>query len=202
MWKQLRDINVSIDINVHLGDQLYGDRLFRHYVNDTLTGATPADAYRNAVANFRALYRELWTRDEIAPVLRRGENYFLPDDHDIIDNLATNWLNATKRPFIRAGRQAFLEFQYGAWDVFPIARDAVQSCAATGGASVADCAAFDASSSIELSRYVRRGAVALAAVDIRIARSFSGAHQLLDPDAMRRFENVREKHRRLCSSCF
>lgn len=179
---------------MHLGDQIYGDQLWREYARDkSRSDVSAREAFQNAVHSFRELYRDVWTRDEIAPVLRRSSNLFLPDDHDTIDNLATNWLNDTKKPFIRAGRLAFLEFQHSVDEPLPIRSEAIRRCAATGGVSSIDCAEFDAD--IDLSRYTRRGTVGLATVDIRMSRSLqplvlSSGHRLLDAKAMQRFEDV------------
>jgi hypothetical protein len=173
------------NVTVHMGDQIYADWVWKSYKKRDDIGS-PA-AYADVLRDVRAYYRYAWSQNDIAAVLRHTENWMLADDHDLVNNLGTDlWLKPKMRPFLRAARQTFYEYQFALQADVPISQEALQRCAASGGVDGVACA--DADAPVRLSRFFQRANVGIALLDIRLERSFLGKDQLLTPEAMAGFE--------------
>lgn len=171
---------------VLVGDQVYLDFEKKNFLR-RLVSHSDAENYLIAVESFRNVYRRIWSHRDVAPSLRRGENWMLPDDHDLLNNLGADlWSNRTLRPFLRAGRQVFYEYQYQLQADMPISVEALRQCASSGG--IDDAACVDADAGVRISRCMIRGNVGVAMLDVRLHRSFLTHHQLLDATSMIDFE--------------
>jgi hypothetical protein len=171
-WMALSQHEPEPHIVLHLGDQIYGDADAKWFMRQ-VAGAPVADAaklYRETVARYRANYRATWSNPHVAFVLRRGEQWMIPDDHDFNNNLSPDmWRNATLRPLLRAGLQTVYEYQMALRDDVPGATEAFAKCATSGGRDDDACAAAD-SVATKLTRFDVRGTTAIAMVDVRVER--------------------------------
>ena len=78
MFRELAALE-NVRLTVHLGDQVYLDRVHRAFGNATQETEELDEAIRNA-------YRQSWI--PIRKALTRSENIMLPDDHDFLNNIA------------------------------------------------------------------------------------------------------------------
>jgi len=73
---------------------------------------TDAQRYQRLLEEFREIYRQTWGHPTMQKIFRHGAHWMMPDDHDIFDNLDRHHLNSTLSPVVRAGRQAYYEYQF------------------------------------------------------------------------------------------
>lgn len=92
--------SVPRDVTLHLGDQVYLDRVAR-------AGAASEAAYDEAIS---AVYWASWA--PIKAALLSSENIMLPDDHDVFNNLDRNVLERLDPAFVASARRAFYRFQF------------------------------------------------------------------------------------------
>lgn len=193
-WLALGQHEPEPDVTMHLGDQIYGDFDAKWFVQQARSAAAAADPiklYRDTVHKYRANYRATWSHPNVAFVLRRGEQWMIPDDHDFNNNLSPDmWRNATLRPLLRAGLQTLYEYQLALRADVPGAADAFARCAATGGRDDAVC--FDADSvATQITRFDVRGATAVAMIDVRVERMvLEGDYRLVSDEHI---ESVRRQ---------
>ena len=105
----------------HTGDQIYGDNIYGEIIEAQKNGK--CITYFDILDKFRQYYKTTWKSNPFTRlILKHTSNVMLPDDHDIVNNLNNNtWnLKIVKHPntklifkmLIRAGAQAYLEYQY------------------------------------------------------------------------------------------
>lgn len=114
MWQQLLENEPDRFGMIHLGDQVYADRVAKEIIELKKNNTLPP--FEELVEKFRRVYRKTWTNPTIRKVLRNGAHWMLPDDHDIINNLDKRSIDLSENPdavpeMINAGRQAVYEYQ-------------------------------------------------------------------------------------------
>ena len=125
MWRQLVADESDRDGIVHLGDQLYADSIFDNAMRAyKSSGVVPSQI--EFVTRFRRAYTKNWGSDTMQRVLRHGANWMIPDDHDVLNNLDREMIeacsaehkdcdegrNILRRRVVEAGRIAFYEYQF------------------------------------------------------------------------------------------
>jgi hypothetical protein len=170
-WSALGQFEPEPEVVMHLGDQIYADADAKRFILDAADRRhDPVQLYRETVEHYRANYRTTWSHPTVAHVLRRGEHWMIPDDHDFLNNLSPDmWRNATLRPLLRAGLQTFYEYQMRLHSDVAGADAAFARCAATGGRDDAACAEADRVA-MQLTRFDVRGSTAVAMIDVRVER--------------------------------
>jgi hypothetical protein len=87
MWSQLGRLSGSDDrrpdATIHLGDQVYADAAVRSLCPAGAAAPSAAQAW----ARLRDEYRRAWSATAAQNVLRHGPHWFLPDDHDVVNNV-------------------------------------------------------------------------------------------------------------------
>eukprot|EP00054_Salpingoeca_dolichothecata_P019326 m.120078 g.120078 ORF g.120078 m.120078 type:complete len:560 (-) comp23213_c0_seq1:136-1815(-) len=97
--------STTFDVMFHIGDQVYADKLYR---NQTVKTAN----FQTALAAFRQLYRETWSRPAMALMLRQGSHIMTPDDHEIANSVEFGMLqDPLTKEYVLAGRWAMYEYQ-------------------------------------------------------------------------------------------
>jgi phosphodiesterase/alkaline phosphatase D-like protein len=115
MWKQiLRDEPDRFGM-VHLGDQIYADRVVKEIIQWKKQLVSPP--FADLVEKFRQVYRKTWGNPVTQQILRHGAHWMIPDDHDILNNLDKRFIELNAKgenhsDIIYAGREAFYEYQY------------------------------------------------------------------------------------------
>jgi hypothetical protein len=102
------DAAQAFDVMAHLGDQIYADQF------EKMLKANPDRVYtqKELLAKFRVLYRMTFGRPAMQRMMRTGSHLFLPDDHEIVNNVARHHKRDPRmQAVVGAGRIAFLEFQ-------------------------------------------------------------------------------------------
>lgn len=102
-WKTLVTKDSDFDLAIHMGDQIYGDVIGKN---------SQGKSYETLLEEYRGLYRKTFNTQLKSEFLRRGSHVMLPDDHDITNNLDSDSLNPDLNPVVKAGRQAYYEYQY------------------------------------------------------------------------------------------
>jgi hypothetical protein len=157
-----------------VGDQIYADYIFSDYKKKLMLTSDATSLYNDTLHAFRELYRFVWSQPSIAAALRRSENWFLPDDHDVTNNFGPDmWANVTLRPFVRAAKQAFVDYQLGTQLDTSKVREACRECRVCGGANHC-CVDVP----LHTTRYEARGRSRIALLDLRFQRSFAKTHFL------------------------
>lgn len=190
-WSALGMFEPEPDVVMHLGDQIYADADAKQFVLTATRGSPdPVKLYRDTVERYRANYRATWSQPSVSLVLRRGENWMVPDDHDFVNNLSPDfWRNDTLRPLLRAGLQTLYEYQMRLHSDIPGADAAFARCAATGGRDDAVCAESDRVA-MQLTRFDVRGSTAVAMVDVRVERMvLDEGYQLVSEEHLARIRN-------------
>jgi hypothetical protein len=110
MLVQLVENESDRDGIVHLGDQVYADRVY-HEIKRMNT--TPS--LHQVEELFRRVYRKTWGHGVMQNILRSGANWMLPDDHDFVNNLGMTHVNSNDpitQSLVQAGRKVYYEYQY------------------------------------------------------------------------------------------
>jgi hypothetical protein len=187
-WAALGQFEPEPEVVMHLGDQIYADADAKRFILSAADGKhDPVALYRDTVALYRANYRTTWSHPTVAHVLRRGEHWMIPDDHDFLNNLSPDmWRNATLRPLLRAGLQTFYEYQMRLHSDVAGADAAFARCAATGGRDDVVCAEADRVA-MQLTRFDVRGSTAVAMIDVRVERMvLADGYQLVSDEHLAR----------------
>jgi phosphodiesterase/alkaline phosphatase D-like protein len=115
MWKQVENNEQDRQGMIHLGDQIYADRVAKAYEHSLKQGN--GLSFETLVEQFRQIYRYTYSQPDIQAVMRNGAHWTIPDDHDIINGLGrhifeTNNVTNHLKIVLEAGRQAFYEYQF------------------------------------------------------------------------------------------
>lgn len=112
LWKKLETLDR--DITFLLGDQIYGDAVSFPTEYSTIWKDAKSSLSDNVVTDrYRDIYRMSYHLQQAS--MRNGMNIFMPDDHEFYDGAGTSGFddvnNARKRQAMKAGYQAFLDYQ-------------------------------------------------------------------------------------------
>eukprot|EP00051_Salpingoeca_urceolata_P017531 m.239724 g.239724 ORF g.239724 m.239724 type:complete len:590 (+) comp18981_c2_seq3:1959-3728(+) len=163
----------GIDLMVHLGDQIYADRLVKRFRNAS---------FEDSLEAFRDLYRTGWGTAAMSAILRRGSHWMVPDDHDVMNALQPGTVDTDLGTYTAAGLRAVLEYQIQLnVDIAPLPEQ---------GEAVSPTAI--AESMPPLWRFSRRGSTALALLDTRFQRSFASDYdaQLTGSKQLQEFQST------------
>lgn len=112
LWKELETLDR--DITFLLGDQIYGDAVSFPTEYSTIWKDAKSELSDEIVMDrYRDIYRMSYHLQQSS--MRNGMNMFMPDDHEFYDGAGTSGFddvnNARKRQAMKAGYQAFLDYQ-------------------------------------------------------------------------------------------
>jgi hypothetical protein len=112
LWKELETLDR--DITFLLGDQIYGDAVsFPTYYSTIWKDAQSTLSDEVVTDRYRDIYRMSYHLQQAS--MRNGMNMFMPDDHEFYDGAGASSFddvnNARKRQAMKAGYQAFLDYQ-------------------------------------------------------------------------------------------
>jgi hypothetical protein len=91
---------------IHLGDQVYADRVFEEFNKNP-----SAWDHESLVQAYRQVYRDTWGSRIMQSILPYGSNIMLADDHEVINNLDKEMLGNLS-VLIKAGVQVVMEYEY------------------------------------------------------------------------------------------
>ncbi|HLG12932.1 MAG TPA: alkaline phosphatase D family protein [Blastocatellia bacterium] len=133
LWADMRDRYInpgSIDVLLHIGDQIYADRAFYEGLQILNDGRPRGDkTLEDDIAElFRALYRMTWRDPATRDVLAGVSNLMIWDDHEIRDDWgsnATDYDRSSDQFYVGTiARRVYREYQRQLWDDLDTDQDA------------------------------------------------------------------------------
>lgn len=110
MWNKLQESSIGTEntLHIHMGDQIYADKVSKINRDHCVT-------YNDILKAYRQVYTESWNYPVLSNILRNHSHLMLLDDHDIVNNFnKEKWRNTDPwmKAFARAGIQSFLQYQH------------------------------------------------------------------------------------------